>query len=308
MDIKAQLVKSLPSSYTPRVGIGVPVYNGEDYLEATLDSLLAQSFSDFEVFIADNASTDRTEQICRDYANGDSRVHYIRNPINLGASKNYTTCYHPSENEYFRWQNADDPIAPNHLELCVRSLDENPQAVLTYGKTKIIDQHSELIELYDDNLDLRQASPYQRFVTCRESIGLSNILYGLMRREQLAKTALMGDYIASDINLIGELALYGQFHELPYYLFFRRMHPAASSWDRSDSERQNEFWDPSKSKLLMQTWRSCYEYFRAVGRAPISAREKVPLFYYLFKEINWRKKALGQDLTHLIKHGLSRLN
>ena len=75
---------------TSPVAIGLPVYNGERYLEDTLRSVLNQTFDNFDLFIADNASTDRTEEICRDYAGRDSRIRYIRNSINLGASKN---CY-----------------------------------------------------------------------------------------------------------------------------------------------------------------------------------------------------------------------
>lgn len=298
----------LLSENTRRVGIGIPVYNGEDYLESTLNSVLAQSFNDFEIFIADNASTDRTEEICRDYGSQDDRINYIRNPINLGASKNYTVCFEPSQHEYFRWQNADDPIESTLLELCVKRLDEHPEAVLTYGKTKIIDQHGELIELYDDQLDLRDKSGSERFVNCLSSIGLSNVLYGLVRREALAHTALMGNYIASDINLIAELSLYGEFHELPEYLFCRRMHPEASSWDRSDNEKQKEFWDPSKTKLLMQTWRSVYEYFKAAARSPLPTKEKAALFYYLCKQVNWRKKPMAKELIYLIKHSLKLNN
>lgn len=288
----------------PRVGIGMPVYNGEEYLEETLDSVLKQSFNDFQLIIADNASTDRTEQICRNYAKKDPRISYIRNPINLGASKNYTACFEPSDHEYFRWQNADDPIEPNLLELCVKSLDENPQAVLTYCKTKIIDQQGELTELYDDKLDLRQRSASKRFINCLSSIGLSNVLYGLMRREQLAKTALMGNYVASDINLIAELTLYGEFHEIPEHLFCRRMHPEASSWDRSDDERQKNFWDPSKRKLFLQSWRSIYEYFKASFRAPLPIKEKATLFYYICKKAYWRKKPMAKEIFYFIKYGL----
>jgi hypothetical protein len=118
----------------------------------------------------------------------------------------------------------------------------------------------------------------------------------------------MGNNIASDINLIAELTLYGEFHELPEYLFCRRMHPEASSWDRSDDERQKEFWDPSKSKLLMQTWRSVYEYFKAAIRAPIPVKEKAALSYYLCKQINWRKEPMAKELVYLIKYGLINRN
>ena len=74
---------------TPRVSIGVPVYNGERFLALTLDSLLAQTYRDFEIIIGDNASIDRTEEIGRTYAAKDPRVRYVRHEHNLGLARNY---------------------------------------------------------------------------------------------------------------------------------------------------------------------------------------------------------------------------
>ena len=288
----------------PRVGIGMPVYNGERYLEETLTATLAQTYEDFRLIIADNASTDKTEQICKDFAAKDPRIQYIRNPVNLGASKNYAICFEPFRSEYFRWANADDLPAPDLLEKCVKVLDEHPDVVLTYGKTNIIDENGKLLEHYDDNLDLQGTYASVRFIQCLENIGLSNILYGLMRRDALACTGLMGNYVASDINLIAELALYGKYREIPDYLFSRRMHPDCSSWDRDDEDRQKNFWDPSKQKLLMQSWRSMYEYFKAVYIAPIPLTDKSTLFYYLCKKAYWRKNQMLQDVQHFIQYKL----
>jgi len=285
-----------------KVGIGMPVYNGERYIEESIKSNLCQTYDDFTLIISDNASSDRTQEICLDYASQDKRIHYIHNPTNLGASKNYTRCFEPANCEYFRWSNADDLIEPSQIEQCVKVLDENSDTVLTYGKTMIIDDSGKLTEHYDDHLDLRQDSAAERFITGIKSIGLSNVLYGLMRRDQLAKTALLGNYIASDINLIIELTLYGKFHELPDYLFSRRMHPEASSWDRSDEETQREFWDTSKKKLWFQHTRAMYEYFRAVKRAPIPLKEKKEIFILLTRIVNWRKDKLFNEFIDFTKY------
>jgi glycosyltransferase involved in cell wall biosynthesis len=236
-----------------KVGIGIPVYNGEEFLEAALKSVLNQTFQDFEVIVSDNASTDRTEEICRDYASRDIRIKYIRQADNIGAAKNYAACFLPCKHEYFRWNNADDLVEPTLVEKCVEVLDDNRDAVLAYGKTSIINAVGEVTERYDDNLDIRDPNSANRFIQAQTSIGLSNVLYGLMRRELLEKTSLLGNYIASDINLIIELTLYGKFIEIPVPLFYRRMHERATSWDRSDIEVQREFWDPSKKRLQFQS-------------------------------------------------------
>lgn len=289
---------------TTPVAIGMPVYNGERYLEDTLVSVLNQTHTAFSLFIADNASTDRTEEICRDYASRDARIHYIRNPVNLGASKNYTVCFQPATSPYFRWQNADDPIEPTLIEKCLQALEAQPDAVLAYGKTRLIDEHGHKIEDYDDGLQLSASSPSTRFIDCIRAIGLQNVMYGLIRRDALAHTALLGNYVAADINLVVELSLYGKFVEVPERLFNRRMHPQASSWVRSDAERQRNFWDPSKRKMVLQTWRSLSEYYKAVYRAPIPLNEKRILAYFLLKRAYWRKGPMKDELVDVIKYGL----
>lgn len=288
----------------PRVSIGMPVYNGERYLEETLRANLAQTYEDFELIIADNASTDRTSQICQDFAASDARIKYLQGTVNVGAPGNYTRCFEPSVGEYFRWANVDDLPALKSLECCVSALDQHSDTVLVYGKTKIIDEQGELLELYDDMLDLQEVRASERFLRCLNNIGLSNVLFGLMRRESLVQTALIGNYQASDINLIVELTLYGKFRELPGYLFSRRMHPGCSSWDRSEDSRQVAFWDPSKPRLLMQTWRAIYEYFKAVYRAPIPLSDKRRLNYYLCKKVYWAKASLALEAQQLIKYKL----
>lgn len=289
---------------TSPVAVGMPVFNGERYLEDTLRSVLNQTFDNFDLFIADNASTDRTEEICRDYAQQDSRIQYIRNPVNLGASKNYTVCFEPARSKYFRWQNSDDPIEPTLIEKCFEVLEANPDVVLAYGKTHIIDENGAFTEAYEDNLQLTSDSSSQRFQDCLRNLGLQNVIYGLIRRNSLAQTSLLGNYLAADINLVAELSLYGKFQEIPQHLFNRRMHPEASSWKRDDSERQKNFWDPAKRKLVMQTWRSIMEYYKAVARAPIPIQDKQTLSMFLLKRAYWYKEPMKNELVDVIKYGL----
>src|SRR6266850_1186232 len=134
----------------PRVSIGLPVYNGERYVEETLDSLLAQTYEDFELIICDNDSGDRTQEICQSYAAKDRRIRYGRNPTNLGAAKNYRLTFELSSGEYFRWATCDDLFAPTSLERCIEVLDRELSTVLVYPKTKLIDDRGRIISDYDD--------------------------------------------------------------------------------------------------------------------------------------------------------------
>ncbi len=111
------------SNLTPKVSVGMPVYNGAETLPAALDSLLAQTYTDFEVLINDNASTDATEAICRAYAARDSRIRYERNSANLGAAGNFNRVFERARGAYFKWFACDDLLAPDYLAECVAALE-----------------------------------------------------------------------------------------------------------------------------------------------------------------------------------------
>src|SRR5438128_763235 len=127
------------NSRTPLLTIGVPVYNGERYLEACLDSLLAQTFEDFLIIICDNASTDRTQEIARAYCSRDRRVRYHLNAKNIGCPRNFVKVFELSNTPYFRWAAADDLSAPQLVEQCIRVLQERADVVQAYPRTLFID-------------------------------------------------------------------------------------------------------------------------------------------------------------------------
>ena len=110
----------------PSVSIGLPVYNGEPFVERAINAVLAQTYSDFELVISDNGSTDRTEEICREFAGRDARVKYVRAERNQGAIWNFNRVFELSQGEYFKWAAADDVFLPTFLEKCAQVLDDNP--------------------------------------------------------------------------------------------------------------------------------------------------------------------------------------
>lgn len=284
------LFKDVMIKNTPQVSIGMPVYNGDKFLEETLDSILAQTFQDFELIISDNASTDRTEQICQAYMAKDHRIRYYRNEKNLGAAWNYNRVFELSVGKYFKWAAADDLCAPKFLHLCVDILDRYPQVVVCYSKTKIINEYGAIIKDYHDGLNLQDEKPRERFIKLIHSIRMCNAVFGLMRSSILEKTPLIGNYISSDSCLMAELCLYGKFFEVPEKIFFRRSHPGASSYDRS-TDRQLEFFDPKmKGKIVLPWCRRRFENFLSVKRAQIRMREKIFLFGFLMiKTLHWYK-------------------
>lgn len=278
----------------------MPVYNGEQFIAESIKCVLNQTYPHLELIISDNASTDNTEKICRQFAKEDKRIIYMRNQTNIGAAKNYNHAFGHTQGPYFRWHNADDLCSPKLHELCLAVLMENPDTVLCYGKTKLIDDHGIIIKNYDDNLNLRQTKAYDRFQAFFKQVGLTNVIYGLMRRSAVAKTALMGNgnYFASDTNFMAEMTLHGKFYELSEHLFSRRMHEKASSWDRKDNKVQLEFWQGRNAAFTLPNWKKQFAFLKAIHNAPVKITEKAKLHASILRRMIWSRDKLLNDLIY----------
>jgi len=262
------------SRLQPRVSIGLPVYNGEAFLAHAIESVLGQSFTDLELIVSDNGSTDGTRAIAEQYAARDARVRYVRSEINRGAAWNYRRAFDLARGEYFRWAPADDWFAPDSVTVCVAALDANPDAVLCYPKTNLVDASGTVIRAYDDRLDLRSADPAERLRQALAQIGLVNVIYGLMRTQALAKTRLMGTFVGADEVLVFELALQGKFLELKQSAFYRRIHEKAFSQMTTTADKQ-AFFDPqTKGRFYLYLWQHYRQCLLGIAHAPVSAATK----------------------------------
>jgi len=291
----------------PRLSIGLPVYNGENFLREALDSILAQSFTDFELIVADNASTDGTQQICEAHAARDHRIRYYRNRANIGAAKNFNRVFALSSGEYFKWAAHDDILAPDFLLKCIQVLDSDPGVVLCYARTKIIDAGGQF--LYNDNarLEVESAKPQHRFhdlVVRRHSCFA---IFGVMRSEVLKRTPLIGAYTASDRILLGGIALYGRFHEIPEYLFCNRNH-AQRSIKAYDYRARTAWFDPQKAgTIVFLIWRHLLEYCRLIKTAPLGRGERWQCSFVMVKWLRLNWKGLIYDFFAAAKQILGQL-
>src|SRR5690349_8131532 len=205
-------------NYLPRVSIGMPVRNGERFIRDAIDSLLAQTFTDFELIICDNASSDRTEEICREYAARDPRVRYYRNPTDIGPAGNHNKCFELSRGLYFRWHAHDDICLPTYLAKCVETLDADPSAVVVYPRTLIIDSAGHTVESYEFQAgtdSLRPCERFSRLVMVNHRSHRAVEIFGLMRSSALRQTPLEGAYARGDSVLLVRMSLLGRFIELP---------------------------------------------------------------------------------------------
>jgi glycosyltransferase involved in cell wall biosynthesis len=125
-------------STTPTVTIGLPVYNGANYLRDALASIARQTFQDYCVIISDNASTDETPQIARDAAAADPRISYQRNTVNIGGNCNWDKVFSYCATPYFVWIGHDDTIAPEFLATCLETLEKCPDVVQSACRTLYI--------------------------------------------------------------------------------------------------------------------------------------------------------------------------
>jgi glycosyltransferase involved in cell wall biosynthesis len=274
-------------SNNPRVSIGLPVFNGERYLERALNSILAQTFTDFELVISDNASTDQTQAICESYFSKDRRIRYYRNTKNIGAMPNFNRVFELSSGNYFKWASHDDLITPDFLQKCVDILDRDPSVILCYSWTQLIDEQGNISGDYPYNGKYKADSlrPSERF---RSLIDFSHWCiqdFGLMRASELKKTLLYGSYTASDRVLLARLSLAGRFYEIPENLFLYRRHPQQSitMMNRGPSLLLYAIWnDPANAnRILLPVWRLYAEYFKAAREVPLNLYERLRCYTYL---------------------------
>jgi glycosyltransferase involved in cell wall biosynthesis len=287
----------------PRVSIGLPIYNAEKYLQEAIDSILAQTYTDFELIISDNASIDRTQEICQAYARRDPRIRYHRNEKNVGAAPNYNLVFGLAKGEYFKWAAHDDNLAPEFLARCVEALDQNPDVVLSMTKTTLIDEHGNHLRdveyKKDTNADL--PDPKKRFRNFLLNNMSGNFLYGLIRASGMVQTGLHGNFSSADLVFLAELAFYGRYHVVPEYLFLRREHPGQSTKGVWKSERARHVWfDTSlSSKIVLPKWRFLLSCLQAVNRAPLGLFERLTCYADVFRWMLLRRNfwALGKDIV-----------
>lgn len=206
----------------PKVSIGLPAYNGEKDIEGALDSLLGQDFTDFELIISDNASTDRTGEICERCRDRDKRVKYYRYPQNVGAIRNFNRVFELSSGDYFMWAACDDTWEKNYISSCVKALDDDPLAALCYSVTNFVADDGSILEEWRDTFSVEQDSGVQRYLNLIANLNWCNCFYGLIRRSMLNRTKLYQDNnSAGDVVLLAELVLEGKFIQLEEALFNR---------------------------------------------------------------------------------------
>lgn len=286
-----------PASHvSPRVSIGMPVFNGEATLEHAMRALLAQDFDDFELIISDNASTDRSIEIVQDLARRDPRIRLHRQPHNVGANPNYNGLIDLARGTYFKWASANDWCEPSMIGKLVAVLDDRPDVVLAYPRTRLFEQHPEQFHDCPESLRLDHADPTERMTLIWDHLGLNNMMNGLIRLHALRQTARIGRFMLGDVVLMGELMLHGKAALLDEPLFYRRMDEATATRLMGAEGQHRHHYPDRRKPVRWEHWRSAFAWPAAVLRAPLSPDDRWRALLRCGRFLWWTRHELLQDV------------
>lgn len=286
---------------TARLSLGLPVYNGAAYLDGCVQSIVAQTFGDFELIICDNASTDTTEAIARAWCGRDPRIRYHRAPENRGAARNFNWAFELARGELFKWCAVDDLLEPTCLERCIQALDADPGVVLAYPGTLDIDDSGRVVrEIYDNNaglaFDAADAAARFRDLVVVDHSCIS--VFGVIRREALRGTALIAAYPGSDRGLLVQLGLRARFARVPDNLLLHREHAGRSVKQYPRMLDRVQWFSGRRARLSFPHFRLLGVYTAEMLRAPLTGRQRLRCAEALLRWIYWGAwRRLLRDIT-----------
>jgi len=272
------------------------VYNGEPYLREAIESMLAQTYRDFELIISDNASTDATADICKEYAARDPRIRYSRRPTNIGGANNHNLTFTLARGEYFRWAAHDDVFAPTLIEHCVQVLDQHPEFVLCHSAMVSIDESGKQTGVHYEKQGTA-ARPNARFLELSYRRYTMTATYGLIRSDILRRTRLLQNYTCADQVLLCELGLHGPFVQVAEPLFYKRFHQGnvykdwrgRMAWFLPELQRTG--------RVTFPHWLELFDYFETVRRVPLPWIERQLCRVWILLWSFNHAKNLAKDLS-----------
>ena len=282
----------------PAVTIGLPVYNGARFLRRAVDALLAQTFTDFELVIADNASTDETPAIASEYAASDTRVRYVRAPVNAGVEANFLRVLREASGRYFMWAGCDDWWAPNFVEQTVDALERSPRAVVAMSDVQRENEDGAVLDTvrFDGPLDPSMLTPGRLAMRLAAGRPYHLFVYGLFRADVLQSVFTgFAPVVAADRLFMCRVALVGGFAPVRGVLH-KRLVRRASIAERYADEGIGQLWRGSAARWRLALRAGPY-LWQSPG-VPIHRRLWIPVLVLRFA-----KASLGHSL---VQSGLIR--
>jgi hypothetical protein len=281
----------------PLVSVGLPVYNGAAHLGGAFESLLGQTYSNLELIVSDNASTDATAALCAEWEARDGRVRLFRQTSNIGAPANWNFVARQARGEYFKWASVSDRCDPRFIEACLRPLLANDDAVLCFTRTRYIDEAARFVGESDSDFEVRAENPSERFWQVCQHLQINNQQSGLIRLSALCRTRLDRLYPHGDRVLMAELALIGKFLLVAEPLLLRRA--GADHWtaQRSRDELYRMFWPYGAPRMPMVHTRRLLDYAATALRAPVPFAERLRAAAHALRYAYWRHADVKADLA-----------
>lgn len=284
----------------------MPVFNGANFLRASIESILGQEYRDLELIIGDNASTDETEAICREFEARDTRVRYHRNETNLGAAGNYNKVFALARGEFFKWAAHDDECHPAMIRRCVECLERAPASVaMVYPLGELIDETGKTLASPLDRIECRDPRPHRRLGHLLWTFNMCDPVFGLYRVEHLRRTQLIGPFFGADYVLLAELVMQGEIREIDEVLFRLRAHPKRSMKAHSSRRDRASWFDPTRGRKLvvLPNWeRMVWELMRSALHAPLPLAEKLKCLLAIPAVHYWRRfRSAGGRLKSRLK-------
>lgn len=288
------------SGRNPTISVGLPVRDGEEYVGTAIESLLGQTFEDLELIISDNASTDRTGEICRSYARRDQRVRYYRQPEDLSGPENWNFVVAKARGEYFKWASANDVCEPELLSECQAVLRQDESVVLCYPRTLFIDEMGRATGEYDRDFELLQKSAAERFGRVVLANQLNNAQQGLIRTEALRRTGLEREYEGGDWPLMAELALAGRWRCVDRPLLRRRLADGTHMGDMSSRDVRKTFYLRTTGPWMpfLRPYLGCVKVALGSG---VGISTTARLFVKLARAAYWNRDRMVEDLKRAVE-------
>ena len=209
-------------SNQPLVSVGIPTYNRSESLKRSISSVINQTYTNLEIIISDNASTDETQKVCEKFCSLDSRVKYIRQPENFGAGNNFKFVLEQATGEYFMWLGDDDYISKDFILKCGSELINNSELILVSGTSRLfIERHDIYRETRQE--DFGENNKFKRFYKYYKTVSDNSIFYSLIRRENLTKVSIKNNNaLAQDWFMVASLLIQGKHKSLHDIYIYRK--------------------------------------------------------------------------------------
>lgn len=283
---------------TYQVTVGLPVYNGEAYLEASIRSVLDQPGVELTLHISDNASTDATEDICRSWAERDPRIRYERLESNIGMIPNCRRVAAAATTEYFARISADDRMLPGFLRTCVDQLEADPAVALAMtGLADVdLDDPSAPPTLVHEDLGTDSPDPVARF---RGLMGRHECLaqFGVYRTSVLQSVRPHSWILEGDRVLLVETALRGRIVTTRTVLYHRGQHQQRSMRISRATERLAVMFPERAGHIPFPTWALGFEIARAVHESPLPASQRMRCYASMGRWVRGNAENLSRNLV-----------